>query len=95
MKKKQRLGYSQDSPKQMNQLGYVSSSGSNFKPIRPHGSRKHVRVTAWKTPSQGCRDWVMGDGLTLQSAWNALLYHAQHGNLEFAGGKKPRKAGKR
>lgn len=91
--KKQRLD-TRKIRKQMNQLGYVSFQ-VELQTYTPAWGRKHVRVTAWKTPSQGCCDWVIGDGLTLQSAWNALLYHAQHGNLEFAGGKKPRKAGKR
>jgi hypothetical protein len=34
--------------------------------------------------------WVMGDGKKLQTAWNAVLYHAKHGNYGFSGGFKPR-----
>jgi hypothetical protein len=51
----------------------------------------HIRVTAWyNTLLDGWPVWVMGDGKKLQTAWNAVLYHAKHGNYGFAGGFKPR-----
>ena len=55
-------------------------------------SQKHFRVTSWRNEGDRTMDeklWAMGDGKTLQSAWNALLYHVKKGNFGFDGGKKP------
>ena len=81
--------------RQLELLGFASFQ-VEFDVCTVSHPQPHIRVTAWHASmphdmEYNCgKLWVMGDGKKLQTAWNAVLYHAKHGNYGFSGGFKPR-----
>jgi hypothetical protein len=77
--------------RQLEQMGFTSFQVEFDVRTTAH-PQPHIRVTAWHHYCYYPEDrvWVMGDGKKLQTAWNAILYHAKKMNYGFAGGFKPR-----
>lgn len=81
--------------RQLEALGFVRFQ-VEFDVCTTKHPQPHIRVTAWHVSILHDNKynvgklWVMGDGKKLQTAWNAVLYHAKHANYGFRGGFKPR-----